>query len=282
MANETEYSNYITLAAYVDSKLGPYFRASNIMSNLTASFNFSNQSKVLDLPKAGSVTAATVAESTEASNSEYTETKVTLTAAKVVVLSELSEESMKFASANPQFLTQQQAQAISAKFDTDCMALFDGFSVSVGSTGVNIDLADLKEATYKLRLSSIPGPYVYIMHPTAVHDIQTEMVAATTSVWSNQSEISLIGGQPGVNGYVGNIFNVNVFESTNIESINSAADWGCACISPQFALAVGYSGGFETKLEENISKGTIEVKTTLYYDVKEYYDLAGVLMLADQ
>lgn len=277
MANETEYSNIITVAAYVEAEVAPYFRSTAIMPNLVRAFNFDPGSNSKKLPKAGSLVAEIVAESAEATVREYTESSATLSAEKGKVLVELSDEEMEFAARSKDTFTQEQGRALADKFDSDAMALFAGFSNSVGSTGVDLTIAVVQQGFYTLRLNKIPRPYVCAFSPKAVLDLATAIVASSASIWTNPEQISLINGEAQTNGLAGKILGSDVYESTNI---TLATDHICAIFNPLYALAAGYKGGFKVETERNLSKGTTEMATTFFHDLTEYNDAAGVKVIA--
>ena len=283
MANETVYSGLQVVAAYLEAEAVPFFRAATIMANLTRQVPFTKGSASKKLVQAGSLTATAASEATDHANSQYTTSSPnTLTAAEVKVFIEVSKKTMKFTDLDMEALAMECGAAIATKYDADAMALFDGFSNSVGSTGVDLTPAVMAAAAYTLRLNNIQGPYVYVLHPTAHFDVQANILSSGASVYTNPAFVSFLGAQPAANGYVGNLFDVNVFVSTNTESINSGADWGCACFSPQFAIAAGYAGEIEVEQDNDIKKGVAQLSASLFYDFKEHKDTAGCLILADQ
>lgn len=286
MANETEYSNYITVAAFLDSAIAPVFRSAAVMPNLVHLVNFQGKSDSVKLRKAGSVTATTATESTVHATSEYTETSpATLLAAESKVYMEISDKAIKFGGADLQALARECGVACAQKFDIDAMALFDAFN---GGTQVGVSAADctpgiLLQASYTVRAANAPGPLVYVLHPVQIFDVQDDLITTTASAWSNESMLTLLNGQPPLsNGFAGSFMNIPVYQSTNTESVNAAADWAGACFSPQFGLAAGFAGGVETKVGYNVAKGVTEIGVSLWYDVKEYNDTAGVSIETDQ
>lgn len=286
MALETEYSNYQTVAAYLDTAIAPYFRSANVMANLVHLVNFQDKSDSKKLRKAGSVTATAGVESTDHALSEYTETSpATLLAAEVKVYMEISAKALKFGGADLAALAAECGRAIATKFDTDALALLDSLhgGTQVGTSGSDCTPGILLQASYTVRAAAIPGPFVYVLHPVQIYDVQDDLLATTASAWSNESMLSILNGQPPLsNGFAGSFLGLAVYESTNTESVNGNADWAGGCFSPQFALAAGFAGGIETKMGYNIKKGVAELSCTLWYDVKEYQDSAGVSIETDQ
>lgn len=280
MALETEFSNYITVAAFLDTAIAPHFRAAAIMPNLVHTVNFVGKSDSVKLRKAGSVSATTATESTVHATSEYTETSpATLLAAEVKVYMELSDKAIKFAQADMNDLAREAGVACAQKFDIDALALLDSLNggTQVGTSGGDLTIANLITAMYTLEAQNIPGPYVFALHPAQMLDVRNALNTAGAVAWTNARDLAIFSGQPpSVNGFKGEILGASVFQTTNTESVNGNADWAGGCFSPQFALAAGFAGDVTTKVGYNVAKGVTEIGVSLWYDVKEYQDLAGV------
>lgn len=286
MANETNYAQYQTVAAFVDGAIAPHFRAASIMLNLMHLVNFVGKSDSYKLRKAGSVTATAATESTDHATSQYAETSPnTLTAAEVKVYLEISDKAIKFAQADLEALAREAGQAIAQKFDTDAMALFDSFNggTQVGTSGADCSPQILLQAAYTVNAQNIPAPLVYVLHPVQIFDVQDDVLASSASLWSNPTNLNILNGQPPAeNGLRGTFLGVPIYQSTNVESVNTGADWAGACFSPVYGLAAGLAGDVTTKVGYNVKKGVTEIGCSLWYDVKEYQDLAGVSIETDQ
>lgn len=286
MANETEYSNYQTVAAYLAAEISPHFRSKVVMPNLMKGFNFQNKSDSIKLRKAGSVTATTATESTDHAVSEYTETSPnTLTAAEVKVYMEVSDKARAFGGADINALVAECGAAIAQKFDTDALALADALNggTVVGTTTVDATPANLVEAAYIVRANNVPGPIAYVLHPAQERDVKDDIIASTGTPWSNTQYLDILGGQqPANNGFRGTFFDVPVYISTNTESLNTNADWGGVCLDVNEALAYGVYGDIMVDIGYNVKKGVTEIGVRLWYDIKEYNDTAGVAIVTDQ
>src|SRR3954471_7161825 len=142
MANETQYTDLVTLAAAVDARIVPMFTSQVIGPRLVVPFTPSvPNTRAKDLPVSGSVTASVVAEIGAATSQTLSDTKVTLTMKKAVVLFRPSLESVRFASgADPDRLSQLAAQACAERFDKDFCLEFRNASSSVDA-GVTMTVA---------------------------------------------------------------------------------------------------------------------------------------------
>ena len=282
MAGETKVSSLVTVAAYIDANIAPVLRAANVVLGIVYSTQFQQGSNSKKLKSKAAQTAAVVAEAVGATVAEYTQTAGnTLLAKKAVVLNEYSEESELFGGLSLQELTEEQAMAISAKIDTDVLALSAGFSSSVGTSGVDLTPAQLATAFYTARLANAGGPLVAILHPIQVSDIQQAIITSGAAFWSNPQEVAIMNGQAQANGWRGSYLGVDVFESTNVPSANAGADRQGMVINPKLAIALGTMGGTRTLINTDVTKRTTLISTAFYYDCKEYLDGAGVAVTTD-
>lgn len=282
MANETLYSNFITVAAYVDAHIIPVLRAKVIMPMFCRIVNLDNGSNSKQLRQKNAQTAVVVAEATAATAAVYQHTSpATLLAKKCVVVNEPSEESEKFAGASLSEITAEQGEACAAKVDVDAMALFAGFSNTVGVSGADLTVAQLIQAAYFVRAADAGAPIVYVLHPMQTYDVQKEIVASSAPVWSNPALVSLLQAAPQANGYRGTFMGADVYDSTRVATANGGADRAGACLVPGVALALANIGGTDTIVQDSVLKRTKLVSTDLYYDVKEAVDGAGCAIITD-
>ena len=281
MANETEYGNITQVAAYVSANVAPHFRSASIMLPLITVQPLQPGSSSFKFNQKGSLSMSVVAESGEATKSEYTETAVTLALQKGVVYFEASHELQRYSDRDMiSELTAEAGLAAGEKFDTDCLALFDGFSSSVGSTGVDLTPAVFKQAAYTARLNKVPGGVVAVLHPTQTSDIEDDILASSAVVYGDSAaNQQVLNQQPGQ--MRGTFLGVPIYETTLTESLNTAADWSGAVFN-KHAIASIYSPQFTVNIAPDVSKSTREVALVMDYQVGEWVDLAGCGIVSDQ
>lgn len=292
MAGETVQSGFTTVAAYVAGNISPYFRTNVVMLGNVAAQNFKESSgdqpgsKSLIFGKRGAVTVSVTAEAAAATKSTYAETNVSITALKATAYVELTNESELFgnSAASLDYLTQDAGAACAQKFDVDTLALADSFTNSTGTTNTPLTVTKLKDAAYKVRLSKVPGPLVYVLHSTQIRDLQGDIITSTAPVWGNsQTTLDVLNGQPAAsNGRVGSIFGVDVFETTNTKSINAGVDWAGICFNPRFAFAAGLLGRFVTMIGPMPQQVQNGLSVSMYYQVAKWNDGAGAYIISKQ
>jgi hypothetical protein len=291
MANETQYSNMITLAAAVDAAIVPMFTSQVIAPRLVAPFNVgAPNTRVKDLPKSGSITASVVAEIGAATSQTLTDTKVTLTLQKAVVLLRPSIESVRFAAgADPNRLASLSAQACAKKFDQDVLALAAGFS-QVVDAGATMTVAKILEAAYLVRAGNIPSQrLVGVLNYKQSYEIGNDIRNSSGSFYANPQfnpERALNGAQA-VPGFLGTMLGIELYESGNTALADSNTNHVGGVWAPQFAIAALYPSGDEPAFETSIAEQTefansiLNIKTMMWYQVGEYVDSAGVCLKSD-
>lgn len=288
MANETLYSSNVTVAAAVEAAILPVFTAASIMGGLVAPFNpgLAN-TNAKKLPKAGSVTASVISEGSAATAQALTDTSVTLTLQKAVVVTKPTAEALMFATgANPQRHADEHARACADKFDIDAMALFDGFSTSVDS-GTTLTVAKLQEAAYNLRLNKVPySRIVAVLHTKQAWQLGNDIRTSSGAFYGNQNfSTEIVNGKIPSPGFWGKVFNIEVFESPNVAA--QGGDNVSGVYNPEAAIAALYPTGrapsFATTISDELGflESVKHIKTLMWYQLAEYADLAGVELRCD-
>lgn len=238
-------------------------------------------SKAVKIPKADKFTAASVAEGVELANTALTTTSVTGTAAEIGIMATITDvlELSDIPAAHGARL-RQLGRALGDKLDIDICALFAGFTNVVGSTGVNISLANLLDAIFTLEVSDAAGlgGFVAVLHPRQTADLRTELEADSGSIYTNTSPSSL---SKSMAGYFGNWFGIDIFQSTNVPTANAGADRAGGLFVRDYAL--GMVQKWAAKVEAMRwapIRGWVLVATAMY-GVFEIEDLAGVEVTTD-
>ena len=131
----------------------------SLMRNLVTVYNIDGQSgKTIQVPKYPSITAAALTEGTDMSSTAVSTSSVSVTVAEVgaqVLLTDLAAMGAGDPAAE---LGTVLGNAIATKMDKDLIALFDGFSGSLGATTTELSVAYLFQAAATLRANKAMGP----------------------------------------------------------------------------------------------------------------------------
>jgi hypothetical protein len=282
MANETENSNFVQVAAYVAANAAPHFAAAAVTPGLITTEDVAPGSDSKLFKMRGSLSMSVVAESTDSTIQEYTETSVSLDFVKGTAYVELSDEAEEFQDENRlQLLAQEAGRAAARLFDTSVLALATGFSQTAGATTVDLTIAEIKEALYLLDLGNAVGSRAVVLHPTGVHDAFGAVLTSTGTVYGSGFATEMVGGQEKPAGYVGTFLNVPFYQSTFCPSANAGADWAGVALTP-FAIAAIKRPNLTVRIGYNVKKAVHELNVIMYHDVSEWKDLAGIQILQDQ
>lgn len=279
----TTYNDTVYSAIIADMVLDALM-ATVVTPPLLRQFDLSSKPSLsVDVPKADKFTAAAVAEGTELTNTALTTAKVTGTAGEVGIMATVTDvlEVSDIPAAHGARL-KQLGRAIADKIDVDITALFASFSSSVGTTTVDLTLANILSAIYTLEVANAPKPYVGVLHPVQISDMRTALETNANSPFQSQgirSGTNELG--PAGNGFAGEWFGLPIYFSTNVPTANAAADRAGGIFSSNYAL------GFVNKWASKIVpmywppiRGWV-LTATANYGVFEIEDTAGVAVITD-
>lgn len=281
--DDVTYASWITdevlralMAAVVSI---PLLRAESLVGKASLAYKF---------PKADKFTAAAVSQGVETTNTALTTTSVTITAAEIgfqVTITDVLELSDIPAAHGARLDT--IGRALADKMDVDIAALLNGFSNSVGATGVDFSLDNVLDAIYTLESldAASLGPMVFLGHPRQTGDIRAGLKTAQPasgamhSIRFESGETGKLGSQGP--GYFGNWFDVNFFHTTNAPTLNLGADRSGAIFIQNYAL------GKVTKYDVRVEpmrwapiRGWVLVGSA-DYGVGEIENNAGVAVVTD-
>jgi hypothetical protein len=247
----------------------------SLMLGLVTQYNIGNQAgKTIQVPKYPAIAAADLTEGTDMTSTTVSTSSVSITVGEVgaqVLLTDLAA----MGAGNPaEELGTVLGNAIATKIDTDLIALFDGFSGSIGTAGAEITVADLFKAAATLRANKVTGVINAVVHPYQAYQLKANL----TNTFANPNGGDL-QNEAMRNGYVGTIAGINVYESANV-SIDGSDDAKGAVFAPE-ALAIAMKRDFQIEPQRDASNRAFELNATAIYGVGELDDSFGVEVLSD-
>jgi len=225
------------------------------------------------------LSASGIAEANDiTTETSFDTSSVEITASEIGVLVNLTDLSRESATTDvAAAIGRQIGDAMAKKVDTDLAALFPGFSQSVGAAGDDITVETMFKAAAILRANQAPGPYVCVLHPYQAFTLKKQLTqAGNTPV----TDLSNIGNQALLDGFVGRVAGIDVFESTVVsadagDSVSGTGNFYGAAMS---ADALGYVLKRSMRIEEqrDATKRSTEIVGSMAYGVKEIFDAYGV------
>ena len=286
VANITEFSNSVNPTNVVSDTSSPALVKSTCMMNLMHVEGLPVGTMTKLHPKKGSLTAATLAESTALAvnaNGELTDSSATSTIAKCAVSTGLSVEQLNFGNITPARMADEIAAAIARFVDNDALSLFSGLSATVTAAGI-LTLDDLMSAQFSIYNSECPNKEVAlqgVLSQRGYMNIKKEMIQAGAAVWTNPQYLQILGGRPQPNCYVGSIPGLGDFYATSGHA-TSGGDTVQGLFHPMWCFAGNFAPAPEFVVTDVGSGGLYkEIVGYYFYDVLEWNDLCGVGVLSD-
>ena len=166
MANETTSSTIEELYTEIVAEALFVANEQSIMRNLVRNYTIAGGGKSVEVPIYGTVSASAVSEASDLSNTAVNPTSVTITATEKGIMTTLTDLARNSASRNVAGdIGKLFGEAIAKKMDQDLIALFDGFSTSIGGAGTELTIDNIFKAVATLRQANVPMPYYGVFNP---------------------------------------------------------------------------------------------------------------------
>lgn len=230
--------------------------------------------KTIQVPKYPAISAANLTEGSDMSSSTVSTSSVTITVQEVGAQVVLTDVAAMGAGNPAEELGTVLGNAIATKMDQDLIALFDGFSASLGAAAQEITVADLFKAAATLRANKVTGPMAAVVHPYQAYALKANL----TNTFANPNGGAAQNAAM-INGYVGTIAGIDIYESANI-TIDGGDDAKGAVFAPE-ALAIAMKRDFQIEPQRDASLRAWELNATAVYGVGELDDSYGVEMYFD-
>jgi len=247
----------------------------SLMRNLVTIYNIEAQAgTTVQVPKYPAIAAGDLTEGTDMSSTTVSTSSVSIAVGEVGAQVLLTDMAAMGAGNPADELGTVLGNAIATKMDKDIIALFDGFSTSLGATTTELTAAYLFQAAATLRANKAPGRLVGVFHPYQTYALKANL----TNTFANPNGGDL-QNEAMRNGYVGTIAGIDIFESANV-TVDGSGDAKGAIFAPE-AIAVAMKRDFEIEPQRDASNRAFELNATAVYGVGELDDDYGVEMYFD-
>lgn len=250
----------------------------SIMRGLVKNYSIpASNGKTITVPRYPVQSAAALTEGDEVSNTAVSTDGVTLTVSTVAIRTMVTDLVRASAASNVVAdVGRLFGEAIAKKIDQDLLALFSGFSNGVGGASTALSAAVVAQAVAKLRAAAVPGDALAcVVHPYVAYDLKKDL----TNTWANPNA-GIIQNEAMLNGYVGMLFGVPVFESSNIADTGTAGDY-VGAVFHRDALGLAMIGDINIETQRRASFVGDDIVASAHYGVGEIYDTYGVKITSD-
>ena len=257
----------------------------SIMRGLVKNYSLGQaQGTTVQVPIYPVQTAAALTEGNEFNNTAVSTDVATFSVGQVGIRTLVTDMALNASASNVVAdLGQLFGNAIAKKIDQDLMAKFESFTTNViGSSSTTITAALVMQGLTKLKNAGVPTDgLACVLHPSVAYDLKAAL--------TNQGAVAFTGGAYGavanqamMDGYVGQLFGMQVFESANAPLITggAAGDYAGA-IFHRDALGFGLMRDIQIETQRRASYLGTDVVASAIYGTGVVYEGYGVLASFD-
>jgi hypothetical protein len=285
VSNITEFGNSVNVTDVLAAGISPALVKANCMMNLMHVEGLPAGTMTAKLVKKGSLSAASLAESTALApngDGELTDTSVSATIAKCAVVSGVSVEQGQFGSISADRIAAEHGAAIARFIDNDALSLLSGLSTAVTSASI-LTIDDVMLGQFNIFNSECPNkevPLKAVLSHRGHYNIKKEIVQSGASVWTNQSFLEILAGTPQNNCHVGSLGPIDFYATSGHATVGGDTVQGI--FHPMWCFAGFFAPAPMTWVKAKGSEGFYtEYASYMFYDVLEWNDLCGVKLLSD-
>ena len=277
MANESTSSTLSELYTEIVAEAQFVATEQSIMRNLVRNYQISGGGKAVEVPIYSAISASAVAEATDLSNTAVNPSSATITASEVGVMTTLTDLARNSAPRNVAGdIGRLFGEGIAKKQDQDLIALFDGFSTTLGDGTTAVSASSVFNALSTLRANSLPiNECAVVLHPKIAYDLKANL----TNTFANANANDL-ANEALRNGFVGRLAGMPVFETANMSNTGVAGDYKGGAFHRD-AIALAEMQGLKVETQRDASLRADEIVATAVYGVGEIHDSYGVEMHFD-
>ena len=277
----SSYIERLVLAYAIDEVvIAPHCLVSDLRGKATKTADFSVWVK-----DAG----ADITEGTAMSNTALETTRVQVTAAQVGILREITDltvETNVLGAGLYDAVIQEGAELLADMLEEDLAAEFANASSSVGTTTVDLAVADFVSAMSTLYSNKAKGSRACVLHPVQVGDLQASIAASSAAIFGNES-VSQSLLTAGEGAFVGSLFNVPIWYSSHCPTANAAADRVGAMFISSPSMPRNSAYGIaqlrlpSVKQESDAANTSEKLGITMAYGVGEISDFNTCAIITD-
>lgn len=179
------------------------------------------------------------------------------------------------------------------RFQSLLCDVLDGFTTTVGTSGVDFSVTNWFSAKAALMNANASGPYIAVLHSTQIADLQNSLRAETGALSFHDATVEMLAIKGP--GFAGTFDGVDFYSSSFVPTANAGADRAGALFSygavayadgmptPQVAvggISIG-SGPIFVEIQRDASMGATKVVGNYYLGLAKVQDGLGVSIITD-
>jgi N4-gp56 family major capsid protein len=201
------YANAVQEALYT-------FNEASIAAEIARVYDITgSQGKTVQVPVYGKLSATSVADGTDLSNSALTASSVDISVGEYGVMTTVTDLMAESAGDDVYASVGRQiGGAVAEKVDELVFAEFANFTNTVGGAGVELTPDLLLAAHAKLRAQNAVGELIAVVHPYQAYNLTKSLADAGYS--TNANSVSELGNEALRAGFVTEVFGIKVYQSS--------------------------------------------------------------------
>jgi hypothetical protein len=231
MAGETTSTSttHAVNSEVIDQMIIDYLIDANVMMPLVSYRNIAGaKTKVVAFARRVKDSGSDITEGTglSSTSTEMTMGNATVTVGVVGIAREITDLAQAVTIGDQMAYAVEDGAALCKEMAEDdlCGLLDELTGTTIGSTGVDLSLANFIEAIARMRTAKARGKYVALLDDQQALDLTQSVASATGSVWSNQANADQSVLNSRSDGFVGSLLGVDIWYSNLTDTANTGAD----------------------------------------------------------
>jgi N4-gp56 family major capsid protein len=277
MANETTMTSLNDLLPSIVAEALFIASERSIMRGLVRNFTLPlGSGKTVTVPIYPTVSAASVNEGTDLTNTSVTTDGATLTVSEVGIMATVTDMARNASASNViADIGRLFGEAIARKMDKDLTVLFNSFSNAEGDYTGQITAESIFKSVAKLRgLGLDPAGIQCVLHPEVAFDLKKALTTGGSTAFTGGGGTSEAANEAMRMGYVGMLAGIPIYETGNIDYVTNAGDFPGA-VYHRDALGLAMMQDIKIETQRDASLRGDELVATAVYGVGELIDSYG-------
>lgn len=251
----------------------------SIMRGLVKNYTLApSQGKTIQVPIYPLQTAVSLTEGDDFNNTAVSTDVATFTIGQVGLMTMVTDLALNASASNVVAdLGRLFGEAVARKIDQDLMALFASFTTNtVGSTSTTITPALVMQAITKLKAQGVSSEgIVAVLHPSVAYDLKSALTTSGNTVFGGNGQGD-VANEAMRMGYVGQLFGVPVYESSNAPQSGPTAGDHLGGVFHRDALGFGLMRDIQIETQRRARAIGTDVVCSAMYGAGVVYEQYGV------